>query len=248
MYYYVYDEFVQDPKFERELSLMETRLTDLGIAGKIARLALFRDPRELIRDEIRKGIKTIIAVGNDATLKTVIDASIDKDVVVGIIPFGKEKNEMANMLGIPFGVQACDVLSARIVEELDLGSVNGNRFLHSAMLEGGVDLQIECDGKFIIKSFRRCWVEIRNLASQRDDVGQANPVDGKLEVVIRVPERKFFGKKKNTTSIIPVERLQIISKEVISMVIDGEKSEGMNFECLVLPKQIRIITGKGRNF
>ncbi|KKR89303.1 MAG: hypothetical protein UU36_C0035G0001, partial [Candidatus Uhrbacteria bacterium GW2011_GWE2_41_1153] len=35
MYYYVYDEFIQDPRFERDLALIETRVTDLGIAGKI---------------------------------------------------------------------------------------------------------------------------------------------------------------------------------------------------------------------
>ena len=69
-YYYVYDEFVQDPKFERDLAQIETRLTDLGISGKIARLALFRDPTELIRDEVRKGAKTIVAVGNDVTFRT----------------------------------------------------------------------------------------------------------------------------------------------------------------------------------
>ena len=43
MYCYVYDEALQDRRFERELAYIETRLTDLGIAGKIARLALFRD-------------------------------------------------------------------------------------------------------------------------------------------------------------------------------------------------------------
>ena len=106
MYYYVYDEFVQDPKFERDLALIETRLTDLGIAGKIARLALFRDPKELIRDEIRKGAKTIVAVGNDITLRRVIDAVGDSGVVIGVVPVGKDGNILSSILGIAVGVDA----------------------------------------------------------------------------------------------------------------------------------------------
>ncbi len=120
MYYYVYDEFVQDQKYERELAQIESRLTDLGISGKIARLALFRDPEEMIRDEVRKGVKTVIAVGNDVTLRKVIDAVSSLGATLGVIPIGKESNSIAGILGVPSGVAACDTISARIVEEIDL--------------------------------------------------------------------------------------------------------------------------------
>ena len=52
MYFYIYDEFVQNKRFEKELLQIENRLTDLGIAGKVARLALFRDVEETVRDEL----------------------------------------------------------------------------------------------------------------------------------------------------------------------------------------------------
>ncbi|EKD32917.1 MAG: hypothetical protein ACD_76C00116G0003, partial [uncultured bacterium] len=48
MYYYVYDDFVQDKRFEKDLQKIENRLTDLGISGKIARLALFKHADELV--------------------------------------------------------------------------------------------------------------------------------------------------------------------------------------------------------
>jgi len=248
MYYYVYDEFVQDPKLERELSLVETRLTDLGIAGKIARLALFRDPKELIRDEIRKGVKTIIAVGNDVTLRKVIDAVAGFDVVVGMIPFGKEHNIIANLIGMPSGSEACDVLSARILQELDLGSVNGKRFLHSVTWPSISDVEIECDKQFRLTPYRSCEIIVRNLAMPEEDVRAADPTDGRLEVVVRVAQRSWFGKKKGATTIVPVERVMVRSAKNVTGVVDGELFEGTEFLLESLPRQVKVITGKERKF
>ena len=248
MYYYVYDEFVQDPKLERELSLIETRLTDLGIAGKIARLALFRDPKELIRDEIRKGAKTIIAVGNDLTLRKVIDAVAGANVVVGLIPFGKEHNIIANLIGMPSGPEACDVLSARTLQELDLGMVNGRRFLHTVSWSSVAQVEIECDRDFKITPYRTCEIIVRNLAMPEDDVRAADPTDGRLEVVVRVPQKNWFGKKKTATTVVPVECASVRSATNIVGVADGELFEGTEFVLESLPKQVRMITGRERKF
>ena len=247
MYYYVYDEFVQDPKFERDLSLIETRLTDLGIAGKIARLALFRDARELIRDEIRKGAKSVVAVGNDATLRKVIDAATDQDVVVGCIPLGKEGNAIAGILGMPYGVDACDVLSARIIEEIDLGSVNAQKFLNAVVFPAVGNATISFDENFTITPYRKCTIEIRNLAVPADDVRAADPTDGRLEVVVRVPQRSLFGKKVATT-VVPATRIAVKSEKNTAAIADGEVFEGTDFVFESLPRQLRVITGKGRKF
>lgn len=248
MYYYVYDEFVQDPKWERELSAIETRLTDLGIAGKIARLALFRDPTELIRDEIRKGAKTIVAVGNDVTLRRVIDAAAEKPVALAIIPLGKEGNHIAELLGVPVGVAACDTLSARIIEEMDMGLVNGRRFMHSLMVEKGQGTEIICDGEFKVSPIHKATIEIRNLAQGDDDIRPARPTDGKLEVVIRVPERSWFGKAVMNVSLILVEKLVIKCDHPISLVADGEAFESPELQIKVIPKALRIVTSKNRKF
>ncbi|MFH1631906.1 MAG: diacylglycerol kinase family protein [bacterium] len=249
MYYYVYDEYIQDPKFERELSLIETRLTDLGISGKIARLALFRDARELIRDEVRKGANTVVAVGNDSTFRKVIDAAADTGAALAVIPIGGVgTNRMADILGVPLGVAACDVLSARILEELDTGAVNGNSFLHTVKIENAVAPIIICDGNFKLSPIKRNSIEIRNLALPDDDVRAANPTDGRLEIVVRVQGRSWIGKKKVTASIVPVVEATITSPEMMSLTIDGEVIESREFKIQTLPKQIKVITGKGRKF
>lgn len=248
MYYYVYDEFVQDPKFERDLALIETRLTDLGIAGKIARLALFRDPKELIKDEIRKGVKTIVAVGNDRTLRRVIDAAGDSGVAIGVIPVGKENIELASILGIPAGVEACDILSARIIEELDIGEVNARRFLHAVYVPQASQVEVTVDRGFILSAYRKCTVEVRNLAVAADDVRAANPTDGRLECVLRTPAKGLFKKKKWNTSLVPAKDLKITLGENVKCVADSEEFESNELRFKVIPRALRVITGKGRKF
>ncbi len=248
MYYYVYDEFVQDPKFERDLALIETRLTDLGIAGKIARLALFRDPKELIRDEIRKGAKTIVAVGNDITLRRVIDAVGDSGVVIGVVPVGKEGTTLSSILGIPIGVEACDILSARIIEELDIGEVNARRFLHTVQVPQVSQVTVVVDKGYKMNAFRRCSMEVRNLALESEDVRAANPIDGKLECVLRTPAKGLFKKNKYNTSIVPAKELQVTLSNSVKCVADGEEFESNELRFKIIPKALRVITGKGRKF
>lgn len=245
MYLYVYDESVQSQRYERELALIETRLTDLGIAGKIARLALFRDAEELIRDEVRRGAETIVAVGNDQTLRKVIDAVADPRIVIAIIPLGPG-NRIAEILGVPSGVAACDVLSARLVEELDTGSVNGMRFLHAVTAEG---LQPSCrlEGGFTMSPVRKSSLEIRNLA-QSDEFGAANPTDGKLEFIMKTPRRNWLLKRGDAITFVPFIQLQLRCPEIMTLSIDGEEVRGQEFDIKVLPKQIRIVTGKDRKY
>jgi diacylglycerol kinase family enzyme len=241
----VYDESVQGQRFERELALIETRLTDLGISGKIARLALFRDAEELIRDEVRRGTKTVVAVGNDQTLRKVMDAVADPAIVIAIIPLGPGNN-IADILGIPQGVAACDVLSARLVEELDLGSVNGMRFLHMVTATGVAPV-CTCEGSFSITPVCKSTIEIRNLV-QSDDLGAADPTDGKLEFVMRTPRRSWLIKTVDALTKLPFTHLQLKSADTMSLLVDGEQLQGTEFDIKILPKQIRIVTGKDRKY
>lgn len=249
MYYYVYDEFVQDPKFERELAQIETRLTDLGIAGKIARLALFRDAAELIRDEVRKGAQTVVAVGNDLTLRKVIDAASELGVALAVIPLGGyTNNRIADMIGVPSGVAACEVLSARILEKLDMGVVNGKRFINSLGVQTVAPATINCDRRFTLTPAKPGSIEVRNLALADEAVRAADPIDGQLEIVIRTTQRSWFGKKKPTATVVPVEEAIIKSEKNMEVSIDGELFDGSELHVKVVPGQLRLITGKTRKF
>lgn len=248
MYYYVYDEFVQDPKFERDLAQIETRLTDLGISGKIARLALFRDASELIRDEVGRGVKTVVAVGNDLTLRKVIDASANANVAIGIIPLGGHDNFIADMLGVPGGVAACEVISARNIEEIDTGVVNSRHFINKFECVARDAVAIECDDQFILTPSLKSTIEVRNMDLADAEVRAANPADGKLEIVIRTPKRRWFGGGDVNTSIIPVKKARIFSQEPISVTIDGEPFESNELKIKVIPRHLKLIISKHRKY
>src|SRR3989344_7026326 len=144
MYLYLYDSFLNNKKFSNTLARIETRLTDLGIGGKICRISPLRNIKELILDEIRNGVKTVVVVGDDKTLNQIVNGVAKYDITVGLIPIGPD-NRIAQTLGIPEGQKACDVLAARIIEKIDLGKINETYFLsgseeHTSELQSHVNL------------------------------------------------------------------------------------------------------------
>ncbi|MBU0614218.1 hypothetical protein KJ766_02970 [Patescibacteria group bacterium] len=246
MYFYIYDEIANESKHEREIRLIENRLTDLDITGKIGRLSLFRDPTNFIKDAIKAGATTIIAVGTDSTLRKIIDSIKGSEIVLGIIPLTKEDNKIANILGVPLGVAACDTLSKRIVEKLDIGLVSGMRFLHEAKIQVSDGMKIKSAG-WTIEPPVKSVIEIRNMAAQDSMARAADPTDGRVDIVIRPTWRKFF-KKDTLATVIPVKDAQIISKKTVDLIIDGEVFEGERFDISVLPGEISLITGGEKIF
>jgi len=245
VYCYLYDDYIQENKrFERELLKIENRLTDLGIAGKVSRLALFRNAEEMIRDEIQRGVSTIVVVGNDETMRKVIDVVADNEVVLGIIPIGPN-NELARMMGIPQGEAACDVLSARRVEKIDVGIVNGRRFV-TGLTMPNFHAEITCEDKFRVTSVaRQAELEVRNLADVTD------PRDGRFEAVIRAAVKKgwgIFGRTSFKESVFPLRSMAIRSEKPISLFVDGEEMRSTRFDIGIEPLLLKVITGKARVF
>jgi diacylglycerol kinase family enzyme len=245
MYCYLYDEFIQGNKrYERELLKIENRLTDLGIAGKISRLALFRDAEEMIRDEVEKGVTTVVVLGNDETVRKVINVVAESGVVLGIIPIGPN-NELARMVGVPEGVAACDVLSARRVEKIDVGTVNGRKFI-TGLCVPNFHAELNCEDRFrITPTARYANLEVRNLA----DV--TNPRDGMFEAIIRAAVKTgwwIFGRHSLKESVLPMKSLAIRSDKPISLFVDGEEMTATRFDIGIEPLTLKVITGKARVF
>lgn len=251
MYYYIYDDFIQEKRFEKELQLIENRLTDLGIAGKVARLALFRDAQEMIRDEVARGVSTVVVVGNDVTIRKVLDVIAESGLVIGLVPLG-ENNEIASILGVPKGVAACDILSARSIQTIDVGTINGRRFI-SGVLIPDFSAEISCEDRFRVYPKGEGALEVWNLSSGQTNELDAvsNPCDGRLETIIRTKKGRGwnpFGKKKSFESVLPLEAFAIRSQEPILVYADGEEMQGTRFDIGVEPQALKVITGRDRRF
>lgn len=244
MYCYLYDELIHDnKKYEKEVLRIENRLTDLGIAGKTSRLALFRNAEEMIRDEVGRGVSTVVVLGNDNTVKKILNVLVESDVVIGFIPIGPN-NELAKMLGVPYGLDACDVLSARRVERLDVGTINNRRFLTGISISD-FNAELMCnEGKYRITPTTKSKLLIRNLDEY------SNPCDGMLSAEIEsiIKAGLLFKKNVLKKSVLPFRSLTIRSDKRISVLVDDKKIEGTRFDIGIEPNVLKVIIGKERVF
>ncbi|MBU0624814.1 hypothetical protein KKF05_00555 [Patescibacteria group bacterium] len=256
MYFYIYDSFLSEKKYSRTLAAVETRLTDLGISGKIGRLSPFTTAKGLIRDEVRRGTETIVVVGNDETVSRAVEGIGDVKITLGLIPIGSPTT-IAEALGIPSGEEACDVLSKRLTQKIDLGRVNGRFFLSSVRIPSG-RVVIEGDGQYrILMPSADCEVVVSNLRNAeipQPGIKVANnpgdPMDGLLDAMItpHLSSLFGFGKRTASSSVIPMRRMNITSEEPIDMFADGQAFTNDNFLIEVVPDCLKVITGRSRAF
>lgn len=256
MYLYLYDNFLNASKYHKLLSRTETRLTDLGIGGKISRLSPLKNLQNLIMDEVRFGVKTIIVVGNDETVSMVINNIVHcENIAFGIIPIG-DANGIAENLGIPRGELACDIISSRRIKKIDLGRVNNIYFISGINIACENQITLQCEDSYtIIPQTRACLVHIYNLKPHGMEFVEKNtffkPNDGFLEACIlprHQTSRTIFGlKKKNkniTDSIVPFKKISVLSKKNITITTDGKKILKPPVDIEVVPHKLTVIVGK----
>ena len=259
MYYYLYDSFLADRKYERVLAAVETRLTDLGISGKIGRLTPFTNARGLIRDEVRRGVQTIVVVGNDETVAKVVSGIDEAKLTLGFIPIGTPTS-IAKSLGIPEGAEACDVLSKRVTQKIDLGSVNGHLFLSQVRMSSA-KIVIEGEGKYRLTSLvEDCDLIVSNMRLQEsgeaaiaDPGGYAvgDPMDGWLDALIAPRKQSFLdrlARRDDGKTVVPLRRLTITSEEPIAVEADGRQFSHNVVSIEIVPDRLKVITGRERVF
>ncbi|MDX9893635.1 MAG: diacylglycerol kinase family protein [Patescibacteria group bacterium] len=256
MYLYLYDSFLNQKKHATVLARIETRLTDLGIGGKIFRLSPLRDTDELLKEEIRNGVKTVIVVGNDKSLTQIINLAAKFNITIGIIPVGPD-NKIAQLLGVGSTLAACDIIAARIIEKVDLGKANETYFISNITVannQGGVT--IECEDRYKIIPHRQNQISICNLkpifASLPGKTSYFNPQDGSLEILIQPLVSGLFSIFKKAVSlnnsIIPFKKIAIKGKSSTTIYTDGQRVLKPPVNIEIIPKKLKIIVGKNRHF
>jgi diacylglycerol kinase family enzyme len=253
MYLYIYDSFLSQKKFGVFLNRIEGRLTDLEIKGKICRLNILKNMREVIEDAIAQGIKTVVAVGDDVTFSKLVNAVIDLDVTLGFIPVDN-KSKIAQILGIPEAEQACEILAQRLIKKLDLGKINQQYFIDSAVIKNSpVTLEF---GKYKITPLaKNSLVSICNLGYLTSSPGVyrniSNPTDGFLEVIVENSQGGILGKLKKayTQSVFPFKKVKIGCEEGAATInIDQLAVFKTPAEITVVPEKLKVIVGSKRLF
>lgn len=254
MYVYIYDNFLRGKKFESAVKALEVRLTDYGIAGKILRLNNYTDAKPLIDDEIARGAKTVVIVGNDETFGHVLSRSATCNCVFGFLPVGSD-NTIARVLGIPTGIEACDVLSRRRKERLDIGWMN-NRYFISQLHVLPAKLEVVYDERFKVSATEKMEVVVCNLQPfywKKDRKSQdeyvVHPQDGKLEAFLRpLTKEGWWGYKYESPSIFPFEEMEIQAKEPFTVEADGKISKEVRVKIKLAHGKVEMIVGRNRKF
>lgn len=133
MYYYIINPAAGRGKINKVQARLKDRLKELGIAGEFVKSTGPGDIAKLARLGIERKFKTIVAVGGDGTIHEMINGIDDPKIAVGIIPLGTT-NELAHTLGIPDWQSACNILSARKTEVVDLGIIKNRFFVTNVSL------------------------------------------------------------------------------------------------------------------
>jgi hypothetical protein len=248
MYLYIYDSFLNDKKYADLLIKIEKRITDLGIKGKIARLSILKNMKELIIDGVKEGVETVVAIGNSQTFARVINIVADLDVTLGMIPVDNN-NPIARVLGIPPRTLACEVLASRIIKKIDLGKINNYYFINAAEIENG-DVIIEYSDFKVSPVTTNSRVTLHNFASNEQLGGASSPVDGILEAVITPIKSTILGKKNISGTVLPFTKIKIGSggDEQISILTDEQIILKTPAEVTVAPQKLKVIVGSDRSF
>lgn len=232
---------------------METRLTDYGVAGKIIRLQQYSSSDLLIQDEIRRGAKTIVIVGNDTTFGHVLSYVASHDITFAFIPMGPD-NSIAAVLGIPVGIDACDVLARRRRLRLDVGWVN-NRYFISQLHIPPSHISIQYDERFNVSSKSgKMELVVCNLKpfvwNGKGKKYIAHPQDNKLEAFLRpvISKGIFGGDQFEEPSIFPFEEMVVTSKKPFSVEADGKTTKEVKITIRLAKSRIDMVVGKERKF
>ncbi|MDD5294576.1 MAG: diacylglycerol kinase family protein [Patescibacteria group bacterium] len=252
MHIYIYDDYVNTKKYDNALARIETRITDLGLNGKIIRLGLLENI-----NEAKRGAKTIVAVGSDQTVNKIINAIINAEInnqmkvetPLGIIPVGNEGNTIAETLGIGREEEAGDVLSARRLEKLDIAQAGRNFFISQARIASqGTTLEIEKD--YSIEILEPGEINVINLSvfSDLPEEAKPNPRDKTLELYIKTKGgRKFSNLNPSSNqSFFSLKKLTIINQKH-PIILDNAVEIPTPAEISV-NRSLNVIVGKERRF
>lgn len=241
LHFYMYDEVLSQSKYSTTVAEMETRLTDLGLQGHIGRLGPLKNAKEMVREALQAGARTIVAVGTDQTFTDVINAVAGLDVTVGIIPIN-DSTRIGRYLGIENTQTGCKVLAARKIEAIDLGRVNTQYFLTDIVIETNSPIQLECDNNYQLEATETPMTVIIANMTEASDCR-----DGTLSCFIDTTEQGWFRKKKRRTTV-PAQRVTVQSKNDAYAVIEGTMRIKLPIYCEAAPQALKVIVGKNRIF
>lgn len=235
MYLHLYAPYLRGKKYARELALVEGRITDFGISGKISQLSQFLKFPAALREFGMKKIKTLVLVGNDALLEEAVNAFALTPVTLGFVPVGE--SQYAKALAIPQGASAVDVLAARRIVKLDVGMMSARYFLGSISGEGqGIEVHTP---QFSIFPKGRARVEVVNLGTI------AEATDGLLTIEVTPLSGSLFKTRYGVPSRFYVSSCRLKSARSLKVNAGAIGTLRTPLQVDSIVGAIRMVVGRG---
>lgn len=122
-------------------------------------------------------IDLVIVGGGDGTLNATIEAIIETQLPLGILPLGTA-NDLARTLAIPNSLpEACQIIASGNLRRIDLGSVNGKYFFNVASL--GLSVKIT---QQLTKEIKRRWGIFAYAAIAFQVIWKSRPFSAEIRV------------------------------------------------------------------
>jgi YegS/Rv2252/BmrU family lipid kinase len=131
---------------------------------------------EVIR-HYQQEINLVIVGGGDGTLNAAVEAIVDTQLTLGILPLGTA-NDLARTLGIPNSIpQACEIIANGKLRRIDLGSVNGKYFFNVASLGLSVNITQQ-----LTKEIKQRWGILAYAAIAFQVIWKSRPFSAEIQI------------------------------------------------------------------
>ena len=242
---YVYDQELGSRRYQKLLERLETRLTDLGISGKIYRLGPMTRLEDMMREELVKKPKTIVAVGGDALSSRLAGLMTGTTIPLAVVPFGQ------NMIADAFGVtleNACKVLAARRIVSLDIGRVDNEHSFVCRALITTTNPRLVLDGNLTVTVEGRALIEAINISGDEYGYRGAHPKsdDKRLNICILKTESGIL--RKEISQSVFVCKQVTIESGAQEVEIDGAHKLHSAHIIDLHPQTLTAIVGRERSF
>ncbi|MEH2277129.1 MAG: lipid kinase [Nostoc sp.] len=122
-------------------------------------------------------VDLVIIGGGDGTLNAAVDALVDTQLPLGILPLGTA-NDLAKTLGIPNSLsKACKIIAYGNLRRIDLGWVNGKHFFNVASM--GLSVKIT---QRLTKQVKRRWGIFAYAATALQVIWEARPFTAEIVI------------------------------------------------------------------
>ncbi len=279
MYYYIVDpQKISQREFERVQNLLYSSLSEYRISGEVVRVTGLRTISQLVETAFLRGMKTLVAVGNEETLNDVINAVKGRDILIGFIPI--METEIGEILGIRDIEQGAKTIAMRRVAQMDLGVVNqtffigrltfgltvkedqgwlGYKLAQDLSKQPEIQLKFSVDGKYQAEALIIGGM-IMNARGATESKNIAHPSDGILDMVLLSKLAQWDGIKYRRqinsgeweripkSSVVHMEKLEISSPSGLNLKAGERVIAKTPAVVEVAPLALKIIVGRDRKF